>query len=139
MSLLDGTLTELTGEGRVFLANWQLDGDPPMNHKGRVLGLVLLLAMPGPTLAQITPPGTAHIDVSVVGLPIYTSDGVRIGEVSMLGTYRGEIAMVGEVARTMGLGTRTVLIPTSMATVAADRVVLSITSDQINKRLEAAH
>ena len=110
-----------------------------MNTKNGVLALALLVAVPWPALAQITPPGSAHLDVSVVGLPIYTSDGVRIGEVSTLGTYRGEIAMVGDVARTMGLGTRRVLIPHSMATVAADRVVLSITGDQADERLEAAH
>lgn len=105
----------------------------------RAVALALSLAISPVAFAQISPLGNAHLELSVVGLPIYSSDGLRIGDVTMLGTYRGETAMIGEVSRSMGLGTRSVLIPEAMATVAAGRVVLSITSDEVEARLEPAH
>jgi sporulation protein YlmC with PRC-barrel domain len=95
---------------------------------------LLLLAAAPVALAQTD---TAHTDTSVIGMPIYTSDGMKIGQVTTLGRYRGESSMIGEVGRFMGFGTRRVLIPDTMAMVDRDRVVLTITSDRVNELLEA--
>jgi PRC-barrel domain protein len=97
------------------------------------LALFLLAGAPA-ALAQT---GTAHTDTSVIGMPIYTSDGMMIGQVTTLGRYRGESSMIGEVGRTMGFGTRRVLIPDTLASVENDRVVLTISSDRVNELLEA--
>jgi hypothetical protein len=96
------------------------------------LALFLTIATPA-ALAQTD---TAHKDTSVIGMPIYTADGMKIGQVTTLGRYRGESSMIGEVGRLMGFGTRRVLIPDAMATVQNDRVMLTITSDRVNELLE---
>jgi hypothetical protein len=97
------------------------------------IALLLLAAAP----AALAQSDTAHTDTSVIGMPIYTSDGMKIGQVTTLGRYRGESSMIGEVGRFMGFGTRRVLIPDTMAMIDRDRVVLTITSDRVNELLEA--
>ena len=99
------------------------------------LALFLLAGVPA-ALAQ-TETDTAHTDTSVIGMPIYTSDGMMIGQVTTLGSYRGETSMIGEVGRLLGFGTRRVLIPDSLATVQNDRVILTIPSDRVNDLVEA--
>ena len=99
------------------------------------LALFLLAGVPA-ALAQ-TETDTAHTDTSVIGMPIYTSDGMMIGQVTTLGRYRGETSMIGEVGRLLGFGTRRVLIPDSLATVQNDRVILTIPSDRVNDLVEA--
>jgi hypothetical protein len=97
------------------------------------LALFLLAGAP----AAIAQTGTAHTDTSVIGMPIYTSDGMMIGQVTTLGRYRGQSSMIGEVGRQLGFGTRRVLIPDTLASVQNDRVILTITSDRVNELLEA--
>jgi len=71
----------------------------------------------------------------VVGMPIYTADGVKIGEVTNFATHRGERSIIGEVGQTLGFGSRLVLIPKSLATIQDDRIVLTITSDRVSEVL----
>jgi PRC-barrel domain len=97
------------------------------------LALFLLAGAP----AAFAQTGTAHTDTSVIGMPIYTSDGMMIGQVTTLGRYRGQSSMIGEVGRLLGFGTRRVLIPDTLATVQNDRVILTIASDRVNELLEA--
>ena len=96
------------------------------------VALILLLMAP----AAYAQTETAHTDTSVIGLPIYTSDGMKIGEVTTLGTYKGETAMIGEVGTLLAFGTRRVLVPGAMARVQNDRVALTITSDRVHELLE---
>ena len=104
--------------------------------KHAVVASVALFLLAG-TPAALAQTGTAHTDTSVIGMPIYTSDGLMIGQVTTLGRYRGESSMIGEVGRLLGFGTRRVLIPDSLATVENDRVILTIPSDRVNDLLEA--
>src|SRR5262245_58109717 len=71
----------------------------------------------------------------VIGWPIYTSDGFKIGEVTNIGTYKGQQVMIGEVGLALGVGTRHVLIPRNLAIVENDRIVLAITKDRVAKVL----
>jgi PRC-barrel domain len=103
-------------------------------HKTVMACLALFLTTATPVAWAQT--DTAHTDTSVIGMPIYTADGMKIGQVTTLGRYRGESSMIGEVGRLMGFGTRRVLIPDTMATVQNDRVMLTITSDRVNELLE---
>jgi hypothetical protein len=105
-----------------------------MKHGAMAALALFLLAGTPAALAQS---GTAHTDTSVIGMPIYTSDGMMIGQVTTLGRYRGESSMIGEVGRLMGFGTRRVLIPDGLATVENDRVTLTIPSDRVNDLVEA--
>ena len=72
---------------------------------------------------------------AMIGKPIYTSDGTKIGQVTNLGRYKGQRMLIGEVGLTLGLGTRLVLIPNDLANIQKDRVILTISSDQISKML----
>ena len=103
------------------------------------LGIFLLAAAAAAAAAPVAlaQTDTAHTDTSVIGMPIYTSDGMKIGQVTTLGRFRGESSMIGEVGRFMGFGTRRVLIPDTLATVQNDRVILTIASDRVNELLEA--
>jgi sporulation protein YlmC with PRC-barrel domain len=81
-------------------------------------------------------PARAEVDVVqadawLIGMPIYTSDGANIGQITNIGSYKGENSLIGEVSSVLGFGSRRVLIPNSMATVQGDRIVLSIANDRV--------
>jgi hypothetical protein len=90
--------------------------------------LLALVLATSPCLAQTEP---IRPDSRVVGLPLYSSDGVHIGHITALGTYSGENTLIGDVSSAMGFGTRRVLIPFAMATAQADRVVLTVSNDEV--------
>jgi sporulation protein YlmC with PRC-barrel domain len=71
----------------------------------------------------------------MIGQPIYTSDGIKIGQVTSTTRYKGQRMLVGEVGLTLGLGTRLVLIPNDLANIQKDRVILTIFSDRVSKML----
>jgi len=104
-----------------------------MMNKAAIGCLTALLI--GSTASTIAQTNTAHLDASVIGRPIYTSDGMKIGRVTSIGPHRGKPTMIGEVAQLMGFGVRRVLIPDEMATEQGDRVVLTITSDRVGDLL----
>ncbi len=39
----------------------------------------------------------------MIGQPIYTSDGIKIGQVTSIARYKGQRMLVGEVGLTLGL------------------------------------
>ena len=94
--------------------------------------LVCLVAVPALHAQTSTQRGTS----AVIGMPIYSSDGIEIGQVTNIGKYRGERSMIGEVGQMLGFGTRYVLIPKSIATIEKDRVTLTITRERISEMLE---
>jgi PRC-barrel domain len=96
-----------------------------------IVCLVCLIAAPAlhaQTSAQRGPS-------AVIGMPIYSSDGIAIGQVTNIGKYRGEKSLIGEVGQVLGFGTRYVLIPKAIATIEKDRVTLTITSESVAKML----
>jgi sporulation protein YlmC with PRC-barrel domain len=93
-------------------------------------------------LACLTTVSALHAQTSamrptsrVIGWPIYTSDGFKIGEVTNIGTYEGQRSMIGEVGLSLGLGVRHVLIPRNLAITQHDRIVLTITKDRVSQVL----
>jgi sporulation protein YlmC with PRC-barrel domain len=100
----------------------------------RIVALALLacLAIAPALHAQTSAPRSTS---RIIGWPIYTSDGLKIGEVTNIGTYKGQRLMIGEVGLTLGLGTRHVLIPRNLAIVHKDRIVLTITKDRVSQML----
>jgi hypothetical protein len=75
------------------------------------------------------------VSAAMIGRPIYTSDGIKIRQVTNLGRYKGQRMLIGEVGLTLGLGTRLVLIPNDLANIQKDRVILTISSDRVSKML----
>ena len=83
------------------------------------------------------PPPTA--ERTVVGFPIFTSDGKEIGKVLATGTDEDGLAvLLGEFERAFGIGFIAVAIPTDMFVLITDRIVLSITEAEVSQRLARA-
>ena len=97
-----------------------------------ILACLACLVVATPVSHGQTPPSAKRV---VIGMPIYTADGVKIGEVTNFATHRGERSIIGEVGQTLGFGSRLVLIPKSLATIQDDRIVLTITSDRVSEVL----
>ena len=69
----------------------------------------------GTPLQAQTP--AARVNDAVIGMPIYAADGIIVGQITNIGSYRGKRSMIGEVGRTLGFGVRQVLIPNDLATI----------------------
>jgi hypothetical protein len=110
----------------------------PGQHRERpsdedfALAFLACLAIPPALHAQTSAPRPNN---RMIGWLIYTSNGIKIGEVTNLGTCKGQRLMIGEVGLTLGLGTRHVLIPSDLAIVQNDRIVLTITKDRVSQVL----
>jgi len=94
--------------------------------------LVCLVVVPAVHAQTSAQRGTS----AAVGMPIYSSDGIEIGQVTNIGKYRGEKSLIGEVGQMLGFGTRYVLIPKAIAIIEKDRVILTITSERVSEMLE---
>jgi hypothetical protein len=97
-----------------------------------VLALAACLAIASGLHAQTS---TSRPTSRIIGWPIYTSDGFKIGEITNIGTYKGQRLMVGEVGLTLGLGIRHVLIPRNLAIIENDRIILTTTKDRVSQVL----
>lgn len=95
----------------------------------RVLAFVMLLVLTtAPSFAQT---GLERSETRLLGLPLYSFEGTHIGQVTAVVTYNGERRVIGDVSGFMALGTRRVLIPYEMLSAQEDRVVLSISTEEI--------
>jgi len=79
-------------------------------------------------------PETAQPETSIVGLPIYCSDGTKIGEVTQVGTHDGQQAIAAQLEPSL-MGAK-VLIPAKMMTQQDDRLELPMTTEQVKKQIE---
>jgi hypothetical protein len=81
----------------------------------------------------------AKPDRALVGLPIFTSDGKKIGKVLATGTDEDNRAvLVAEFERPLGIGADAVAIPTDMFLRKTNRVELTITEAEVRARLAGA-
>jgi sporulation protein YlmC with PRC-barrel domain len=83
--------------------------------------------------AQPRPSDTAQPETSVIGLPIYDSDGTKIGEATQVGMHEGEQSIAAQLEPSL-MGAM-VIIPAKMMTQQGDRLELSITAEQIRNQL----
>ena len=87
-------------------------------------------------VAAMTPPAVAEIDASLadarlVGMPIFTADGLLIGQVTGIETYGSNRSIVAAVGgRAWGFWPRSVWIPLNWADKEADYIRLLLTSAQ---------
>jgi sporulation protein YlmC with PRC-barrel domain len=95
-------------------------------------GIAVAIALgTAPATAQQTPPGTAQQESSLVGLPIYSSDGEKLGEVTDVTMHEGQQAVLAEMGTFLGIGTKPVLIPAGMVTRKGGRVELPMTAGEV--------
>lgn len=99
--------------------------------------LVAAMGLTNPALAQQRSdrPPLSQIDESVIGLPIFSSDGVRMGVVTEVGTDDGEPVIVAEIDQPLGIGAVPVAIPTDMFVHTGQAIKLTITARQVRRTL----
>ena len=96
--------------------------------------LAVALAATSPALAEID---SSQADARLIGMPIYTSDGVLIGQgtnVDVAGSSRSLVAAVGGF---MAFGPRMVWIPLTWANKEEDYILLLMTNAQVGALLFA--
>ena len=96
-----------------------------------IVGVALVAA---PVSAQEVP-RQAQQGITLVGLPIYSSDGEKVGEVVQVGLYEGQKAVVAKMEPAVGVGAKGVLIPDGAYTEKTDRLELPLTSSEVKDTL----
>ena len=87
-----------------------------------------------PALAQQVPPTSPQEQVALQGLPIYSSDGTQVGQVTQVRVADGQVqSLRAELSAGMGLGAKSVEIPAGKFRQRSDRVELSMTADETGK------
>src|SRR5262245_35943767 len=92
------------------------------------------LAAP-PTLAQQAQPPTGQINLEVVGLAVYSSDGEKLGQVTDVGTAAGRPAVRAELGGFLDVATSAVVIPATMFEQKPDRIEVSMTAAEVKETL----
>jgi len=96
---------------------------------------VALASLVSPAVAQQTPtpdqPSAQKIDPKLVGLPIYSSDGQKLGEVAEVGLSAGQPAVRAEMGEFLGLGTASVVIDATLFEKKTDRIEVAMTADAV--------
>ena len=70
-------------------------------------------------------------DARLVGLPLYSSDGKKLGQVTEVVTAAGQRAVRAEMGTFLGLGPTPILIPEEMVERKADRVEIIMTASEV--------
>jgi PRC-barrel domain len=89
--------------------------------------LAVGIAITNPASAEID---TSQADARLIGMPIFTSDGLLIGQITIefSGSDRCLVAAIGGL---MGFGPRSVCIPLNWANKEEDYIQLLLTNEQI--------
>jgi hypothetical protein len=99
--------------------------------------VVVALAATAPAAAQHSrKPAAGQADRAVVGLPLFSSDGKRVGRIVATGTDDdNQAVLVAEIERPLGIGPHAVAIPSELFLRKAGRVELTITAAEIAERI----
>jgi hypothetical protein len=99
------------------------------------VGIVGLAVAAGSVAAQQTPPAEnqprVQVDAALVGVPVYSSDGQRLGQIAEVGSLRGQPAVRAEMEESLGIGPRTVIMFADAFHRKNDRVELSMTAAEV--------
>jgi PRC-barrel domain len=90
--------------------------------------LALAIAAPHLAAADID---QSQADARLIGMPIYTSDGVLIGQVANVETYGSNRSLVAAVGGSMAFGPTMLWIPLNWADKEEDYIKLLLTSAQV--------
>ena len=102
----------------------------------RLLAAVALaagLAAAPASAQQSTPP--AQVEVELVGLPVFSSDGHKLGEVTQVGMSAAGPAVQAQIGGFLGLGPSTVVIPAASFERKPDRIELPMTAEDVKDRV----
>jgi PRC-barrel domain len=92
-----------------------------------------LAAAPGSAQqSQPTPAApSSQPDAQLVGLPVYSNDGQKLGDVTEVGTFGGRRMLRAEIGTFLGLGPTPVLIPTDAFQQKADRIEVAMSAEEV--------
>jgi hypothetical protein len=96
-----------------------------------VAGALALAGTTTSALAQEKQPPAAQPDVTLVGLPVYSSDGQKLGLITEVGVSGGQRAVRAEIGGFLGLGSTPVVIPANMFEHKGDRIHVLMTADEV--------
>lgn len=77
------------------------------------------------------PPSQMEQGKAMVGLPVFSSDGQKLGEVLEVGMSGGQEAIRAEMGEFLGLGSTAVVIGADIFQKKADRIELSMTAAEV--------
>ncbi|MGE5513767.1 MAG: PRC-barrel domain-containing protein [Bacteroidota bacterium] len=88
-----------------------------------------------PAIAQQDQPPTTEGAIAMVGLPIYSSDGEKLGQVTKVGTSGGQPAVQAEIGGFLGVEQSTVVISAAAFQQKPDRLELTMTAAEVGQTL----
>lgn len=88
-----------------------------------------------PAAAQQSQPPATQADLVLVGLPIFSSDGEKLGQVTQVGTAAGQRAVQARIGGFLNVETSTVVIPDHVFQQKPDRIELSMTAAEVGETL----
>jgi hypothetical protein len=97
--------------------------------------MVLLSLAASPAMGQQEQGAQAQSDVVLVGLPVYSSDGEKLGQVTEVGTAAGRRAVQAQIGGFLGVETSTVVIPDHVFQQKPDRIELSMTAAEVGETI----
>ena len=105
-----------------------------------LVAFAVALAATAPAAAQHSrKPAAGQAGRALVGLPLFSSDGKRIGRIVATGTDNDNRAvLVAEIEQPLGIGSHAVAIPADMFVRKAGRVELTITAAEVAERISKA-
>ena len=96
-----------------------------------VLIAIALAVVPALAQQDVQEPQGPRLDASRVGLPLLSSDGEKIGQITAVEIYDGQVVLIGEIDRPLGLGSDTVSVPAGMFEEKADHIQLTMPAESI--------
>jgi PRC-barrel domain len=88
-----------------------------------------------PALAQQGQPPAAQPEATLIGLPVFSSDGLRVGEVTSVAKAAGKTAVRVEMGAFLGLGPSQVLVDADVFQRKGDRLELNVTAAQVQQTI----
>ena len=71
----------------------------------------------------------------LIGLPVYSSDGQKLGQITEVGTSLGRPAVRADMDEIVGIGPRSVVIAADIIQQWSDRVELTLSAAEVRARL----
>jgi sporulation protein YlmC with PRC-barrel domain len=93
-----------------------------------VFAALLAVAITSPAAADID---ASQADARLIGMPIYTSDGLLVGQVTGVDIYGSNRSLVAAIGGLMGFWPRSVWIPLNWANKEEDYIRLLMTNAQV--------
>ena len=98
------------------------------------LVLAVTLVTAPASAQQAEPPGTQE-ETTLVGLPLYSADGEKLGEITQVGMHGEHKAVQAEIGGFLAMGPKTVIIPLVALEQKAGRVELGMTAAEVKDML----